>query len=116
MSVNGNPVNASTDKGYAIVKDWKSGDQITLNMDMPIEMVSADPRVKQNVGKRAVQRGPLVYCLEEIDNSKNFADLNLAADTSFEVKDEPGKLGGIKEIEADIRKSKVVFHPLLHLG
>ena len=109
LSVNGNPVNASTDKGYAIVKDWKSGDQITLNMDMPIEMVSADPRVKQNVGKRAVQRGPLVYCLEEIDNSKNFADLNLAAGTSFEVKDEPGKLGGIKEIEAVSGNQKLSF-------
>ena len=111
LSVNGNPINTSTDKGYAIVKDWKSGDQIALNMDMPVEMVSADPRVKQDVGKRAVQRGPLVYCLEEIDNFKNFADLNLAAGTSFEVKDEPGKLGGIKEIEAVSGNQKLSFIP-----
>lgn len=111
LSVNGQPINASTHKGYAVVKDWKSGDQIALNMDMPVEMVSADSRVKQNVGKRAVQRGPLVYCLEEIDNPKNFADLHLTAAASFEVKDKPGKLGGIKEIEAVCGNQKLSFIP-----
>lgn len=111
LSVNGNQVKASTDKGYAVIKDWKSGDRIDLNMEMPVEIVSADPRVKQNIGKRAVQRGPLVYCLEEIDNPKNFANSNLTASTSFEVKDEPGKLGGIKSVEATTGDQKLSLIP-----
>lgn len=111
LSVNGNQVKASTDKGYAVIKDWKSGDRIDLNMEMPVEIVSADSRVKQNIGKRAVQRGPLVYCLEEIDNPKNFANSNLTASTSFEVKDEPGKLGGIKSVEATTGDQKLSLIP-----
>lgn len=111
LQVNGNPINTSTEKGYAVLNDWKSGDQIMLRMDMPVEVVAADPRVKENVGKRALQRGPLVYCLEEIDNSNNFATLHLVAGTSFEVKDEPGKLGGIKEIEALSGNQKLSFIP-----
>lgn len=111
LQVNGNPINTSTEKGYAVLNDWKSGDQIMLRMDMPVEVVAADPRVKENVGKRALQRGPLVYCLEEMDNSNNFATLHLVAGTSFEVKDEPGKLGGIKEIEALSGNQKLSFIP-----
>lgn len=111
LSVNGNKVNATKDKGYAVIKDWKSGDRIALNMDMPVEVVTADPRVKQNVGKRAIQRGPLVYCLEEIDNAKDFGKATLAASASFEVKDEPGKLGGIKQIEALSGNQKLSLIP-----
>ena len=61
LSVNGNKVDSTTDKGYTVIKEWKTGDLIVLNMDMPVEKVSADPRVRQNTGKRALQRGPLVY-------------------------------------------------------
>ena len=111
LAVNGNAVKAASDKGYAVVKEWKSGDRITLNMDMPVEVVSADARVQQNVGKRALQRGPLVYCLEEVDNPKDFAGLNLTAATSFEVKDEPGKLGGIRSIEAVSGNQTLSFIP-----
>ena len=53
------------EKGYAVIKDWKSQDVIALDMDMPVEIVAADPHVKENFGKRAIQRGPLVYCMEE---------------------------------------------------
>ena len=70
LSVNGNKVDSTTDKGYTVIKEWKTGDLIVLNMDMPVEKVSADPRVRQNTGKRALQRGPLVYCLEETDNAR----------------------------------------------
>lgn len=49
-------------------RDWKDGDVVEMNLDMEVEVVEADPRVKENVGKRAIQRGPLVYCLEQVDN------------------------------------------------
>ncbi|HJA88220.1 MAG TPA: glycoside hydrolase family 127 protein, partial [Candidatus Parabacteroides intestinavium] len=100
LAVNGEKVNHNIEKGYAVISSWKSGDVITLNMDMPVEKVSADPRVKQDVGKRAIQRGPLVYCLEEIDNQKDFSQLIINKDTRFEVLDKPELLDGVKMIEA----------------
>ena len=99
------------DKGYAVIKDWKPGDVISLEMEMPVEKVAADPRVKQDVGKRAVQRGPLVYCLEEVDNPKEFDQLQLEAGTTFEVVDAPELLGGVKLIKAQSGKQQMTFIP-----
>lgn len=111
LTVNGNKTGETTDKGYAVVKEWKTGDRIVLNLDMPVEKVSADPRVRQNTGKRALQRGPLVYCLEETDNTQGFDHLNLTATSTFEVKDEPELLGGIRAIEAVSGGQKLHFIP-----
>ena len=47
-------------------------------MDMPVEIVAADPHVKENFGKRAIQREPLVYCMEEIDNPEYFDQIQLS--------------------------------------
>lgn len=100
VAVGGQVREMQREKGYAVIPSWKPGDEITLKMEMPVEMVAADPRVKQDAGKRAVQRGPLVYCIEETDNAKAFDELSLSSSTSFEVKDAPDMLGGIKRIEA----------------
>ncbi len=57
------------EKGYAHVpRRWSRGDQVRLTLPMPAERVHADPRVEAAYGKVAVQRGPVVYCLEEADN------------------------------------------------
>jgi len=111
LAVNGEKVNHNIEKGYAVISNWKSGDVITLNMDMPVEKVSADPRVKQDVGKRAIQRGPLVYCLEEIDNQKDFSQLKINKDTRFEVVDKPELLDGVKMIEATTGEQHMYLIP-----
>ena len=55
--------------GYLLVdRIWQQGDEVSFDMAMPVEVVAADLRVKANTGKRCLQRGPLVYCMEEIDN------------------------------------------------
>ncbi|WP_303208471.1 glycoside hydrolase family 127 protein [Bacteroides oleiciplenus] len=69
LSCNGQPQLVKKELGYVTLeRDWKDGDVVELNLDMEVEVVEADPRVKENVGKRAIQRGPLVYCLEQVDN------------------------------------------------
>ena len=84
LSVNGREVKPVLDKGYAVLKRaWRNGDTIALVLDEPVRMVQADPRVKQDVGKRAVQRGPLVYCIEETDNKTGFVGLELSSGTRF---------------------------------
>lgn len=99
ISINGTKADVSLDKGYAVIPSWKSGDKISLQMDMPVEVVAADPHVKQDLGKRAIQRGPLVYCMEETDNAKIYDQLTLSPSTSFEVKPETELLGGVNVIK-----------------
>lgn len=99
LAVNGQAFAAPVEKGYAVLsRRWKDGDSVELVFDMPVEMVAADPRVKEDVGKRAVQRGPLVYCLEEADNPVGFDGLALLSDADFTLEYQPEKLSGIVEI------------------
>jgi DUF1680 family protein len=74
------------EKGYLKVKRlWNSGDQIKLWLDMPVELIGANPKVRSTSGKAAIQRGPIVYCLEEIDNGKYLWDVSVAKDAVFKV-------------------------------
>ena len=111
LSINGQDIYVPVDYGYAVISNWKSGDIISLNMDMPVEKVAADPRVKQDMGKRAVQRGPLVYCLEEIDNKKDFDRLRLTASTDFKVQQKTEFLGEITTIQAVTGEQRLLFVP-----
>jgi DUF1680 family protein len=100
LKVNGATVKTGTDKQYLVInRRWKKVDKITFNMDMPVEVVAADPRVKDDEGKKAIQRGPLVYCLEEVDNPAIDAD-QLDAKTTFTSRFEPLLLGGVTTITA----------------
>ena len=99
LSVNGVPVDPSVDKGYAVLEGpWEDGDVIDFEMDMPIEVVEADPRVKEDVGKRAVQRGPLVYCLEEQDNRTDFDAITIRPDASWNATYDKDFLAGVVRI------------------
>ncbi len=70
INVNGNPVDYQIEKGYAVFnRTWKKGDVITFDLPMQVEKVLANENVKDDVGRFALQRGPLVYCLEGPDHS-----------------------------------------------
>lgn len=102
LAVNGETIDQPTlDKGYAVLtRPWKQGDVITLNIEMPAVLKQADPRVKQDVGKRAVQRGPLVYCMEETDNPTDFDQLTLSTKSALESQFDANLLDGIVKITA----------------
>ena len=111
LSINGKRINVSEKKGYAVIKDWKSQDVIALDMDMPVEIVAADPHVKENFGKRAIQRGPLVYCMEEIDNPEYFDQIQLSPSTTFQTAFVSDILNGIKTIKTNGRAQSANFIP-----
>ncbi len=111
LSINGKRINVSEEKGYAVIKDWKSQDVIALDMDMPVEIVAADPHVKENFGKRAIQRGPLVYCMEEIDNPVYFDQIQLGPSTTFQTAFASDILNGIKTIKTNGRAQSATFIP-----
>ncbi len=80
VAVNGEKADASAEivKGYArFTRDWNAGDVIELSMEMPAEVIQANPKVRADAGRIALQRGPLVYCLEEADNGKNLPALSI---------------------------------------
>lgn len=101
IKVNGAEVNPEVESGYAVLPGrWKDGDVIELDMDMPVELVAADPRTKEDEGMRAVQRGPLVYCIEEVDNKDGFDELAISEDAEFTTAFQKDLLKGVVTIDA----------------
>lgn len=101
IKVNGAEVNPEVEAGYAVLPGrWKDGDVIELDMDMPVELVAADPRTKEDEGMRAVQRGPLVYCIEEVDNKDGFDELAISEDAEFTTAFQKDLLKGVVTIDA----------------
>ncbi len=100
LAVNGRKVSAATEKGYVrIRRRWKKGDVIKLNLPMPIRRVLAHPKVADNAGYVAVERGPLVYCAEWVDNDGRALDLVLADDVKLTAEHHKDLLGGLTVIE-----------------
>jgi DUF1680 family protein len=85
----------------AIRRNWKPGDVVSLNFPMTTEVLAANPRVAENRGRVAVRRGPIIYCMEEIDqpNGVALADVSVALDSKsagdFQTEYKPDLLDGI---------------------
>ena len=76
------------ENGYlAIHRKWHSTDAITLNLEMPVKLFQADSRVQEYCGKAALLRGPLVYCLEEIDNGQQLQELLIDSNGNFKLEE-----------------------------
>jgi len=68
-AVNGEKIALSPVSGYATIRrQWRKGDRVTLDLAMPAERLYAHPNVRMDVGRAALRRGPLIYCVEEADN------------------------------------------------
>ena len=86
------------DFGYwTLDRDWKEGDQVGLVLDMPVRQMVAHPDIAACRGKVALQRGPLVYGFEGLDNHGD-ARVILGANPEFEVRHQPDLLGGVTVI------------------
>lgn len=81
----------SVKDGYMYVSGITDND-ITFDFEMKPAIVTADPRVREDAGRYAVIRGPVVYCMEEKDNGKNLRSLNIDTDSAIreEITDEFG--------------------------
>jgi hypothetical protein len=99
LLINGNRVDLVIQDGYAVIdREWKPGDCVTLELPMPVRKVLCDPRVTGNRGLAALQRGPVVYCVEERDAAVPLESLSLGEETDLEARRRPDLLGGIVEI------------------
>ena len=84
-------------------REWWPGDSVELDLPMPVRRVLAHPGVTADTGRAAVERGPLVYCLEGIDNGTRVRNLVLPLDASLESAFRPDLLGGVVVLSGTVR-------------
>ncbi len=100
LKVNGETIPLSMDKGYVpIQRSWKGGDTIELNLPMQVRRVESHPEVKENRGKIALIRGPIVYCAEWPDNLGHVSNLVLSDDIELLTEMQNDLLNGITVIK-----------------
>jgi DUF1680 family protein len=95
LSVNGQPIDPSPGDGWwTVSRQWSAGDVVRLELPMPARITAGDPRLDAVRGAGAIERGPLVYCLESVDQGgRRLDDLVLdpveapAAETATDVLD-----------------------------
>lgn len=104
--VNDQPLDVQPGPGgyLAIEREWQDGDTLRYVMDMPVKAVFANPAVRQLEGRVAIQRGPVVYCLEGVDHGQIVLD-RIAVDpqqiANFRVEQRPDLLGGVAVIHGE---------------
>ena len=93
-------------RGYATIRQrWRKGDVVALRLPMPPERLYADPRVRMDVGRTALRRGPLIYCVEEADKSGGSVQtLTLPRDAAIEPERREDLLGGIVTLTTTARR------------
>jgi len=90
------------ERGYLVLdREWKPADQVELDLPMPVQRVAANPQVKADQGLLAIQRGPIVYCLEQCDQAAPLASLWLPQEDPLNATREPGLLGGVVTITGE---------------
>ena len=105
VRVNGRPVTTRSVCGYLrLVRIWKAGDQVDLTLAMPVEKIYANPRVRQDCGRVALQRGPVVYCFEQVDNGADLNALTLPAHAKFTHRWQPNRLGGVVTLHGQAKR------------
>ncbi len=104
LTLNGASVVTVMDDGYIFLDQLKAGDAIEYDMHMPVNAVFAHPAVSQDAGLVAIKRGPVVYCLEEIDNGDMLSNVSISPDAEFKADFLPDKLGGIVEISCPAKR------------
>jgi len=89
-----------TVKGYAsLQREWSRGDVVELSLPMPVRRLEAHPNVEAARGRVALQRGPLVYCLEAVDNGGHVRNRVLPPASKLTARHRPDLLGGVTVIE-----------------
>jgi len=102
LMVNSETLELEMNKGFArISRRWEKGDVVELALPMPVQKIITNEMVKEDLGKIALQRGPLVYCLEEADNKGGVLNRTLPDDLEFEVEFKPGLLRGINILKSE---------------
>jgi DUF1680 family protein len=101
LIINGKASLHQMEKGYAVVeRSWKKGDIVELSLPMDVKRVVASPEVKNDVGQVALERGPLVYCIEHPDNNGKILNIILPDKSTSTTSFHPELFDGVVTIES----------------
>lgn len=101
--LNGREAKYEIKDGYAYLHgEFRAKDVVTVELDLSVRRVYTSNKVSANTGKAAVQRGPLIYCIEGVDNENDILSVSLKKDGRITVSEYlPEKLYGIQELYAE---------------
>jgi DUF1680 family protein len=105
-AVNGEPIALHPMNGYATIhRTWRKGDGAALDLKMPAERLYAHPNVRMDVGRAALRRGPLIYCVEEADNPGGpVQTLALPRSAPLDAAWKPDLFGGAMTLKASAKR------------
>lgn len=107
LKVNGTAQKPEMKNGFAVIqRSWKPGDVVELDLPMPVRRVSGNPKIAATKGQVALERGPVVYCLEGVDNNGSVFDIAMPASAKAAPQARKDLLGGVTVL--DIRGAKRV--------
>jgi DUF1680 family protein len=94
--INGKQVDYPIQNGYAILhRNWNKNDQVSVALPLEIKRIKSDTLITDNIGKIALQRGPIVYCAEWKDNNGKTSNIIVPANAAFTAVYNAGLLNGV---------------------
>jgi DUF1680 family protein len=102
FKVNGQKAQYKSENGYAILnREWKKGDVIEYNLPLNVHRVEANSNVVADRGKVALERGPIVYCLEGVDNNNFYGNMSIPDEAILTTAFDKNTLNGIEIIRGE---------------
>lgn len=102
IKVNGEAVAYEPENGYAVIsRTWKKNDVMEVQLPMIVKRVTANEKIKNDMGKVALQRGPIMYCAEWADNNGRTANIIMPSASVFTTEFKPGLLNGVMTLRTE---------------
>ncbi|MEO6731731.1 MAG: glycoside hydrolase family 127 protein [Ferruginibacter sp.] len=103
IKVNGQAFEYAIQNGYALIKrTWKKNDKVEVDLPMEVRRVVANENLKDDIGKVALQRGPLMYCAEWVDNNGKASNLIVPANATFTTEYKSALLNGVTVLKTEV--------------
>lgn len=102
VSINGEAQSVTPEKGYIVLsRKWSEGDTVELTLSMPVERIASHPEVRQAAGQIALQRGPIIYCIEQVDNGAQLANVVIPDSAVLQSSFDENLFNGVTVITGD---------------
>ena len=103
IKINGKAVSYPLQNGYAVLsRKWRKHDVVEVTLPMEVRRVHANPLVKDDLGKVALQRGPVIYCAEWADNNGKTSNIIVPSTAQFAASYQSGLLHGVETLTATV--------------
>jgi hypothetical protein len=96
---------------FEFSRQWKHNDAVSIELPMPVRRVLANDNVAEDRGKAAIQRGPVLFALEGVDNGGSLKDLKLPLDTALTSTFKPDLLGGVRVVTGKVGDRTITAVP-----